>query len=101
MSKLNTKDCQFIKDNYAKLTGVEIAKFLGVSRQAINSFAFRQGLKKEIRKYNTGNNWTEAEILYLIQNWETSSVSDLMKRLNRTKWGICSKKLELKKAGRL
>jgi hypothetical protein len=58
-------------------------------------------LKKEIRKHNTGWAWTEAEILYLIQNWGGSSINDLMLKFNRTKWAICSKKLELKKSGKI
>lgn len=98
---LSEIDKKYINDNYAKLTGIEIAKFLNVTRGCINKYAMLNNLKKEIRKYNTGNEWKETEILYLIQNWEMSSVSDLMKRLNRTKWAVCSKKLELKKAGLL
>jgi len=89
----------YIINNYPTRQAKEIAKTLGCSTGGIHGFAKVHHLKKTVRIYNTGKNWTPEEVDYLIKNYRDSAVSDLMAKLGKTKWAITSKKLALKKQG--
>ena len=98
---MNAVEKEYIIANYGKIQARIIADNMKIPVGTIHTFAKRNNLKKEKRIYNTGRNWTEQDVQYLIDNWKESSVSDLMQALDRTKWSLCSKKLELKKSGRI
>ena len=101
MKKLNQAEKQYIKDNYEKIQARVIADKLGITASGVHIFAKRNFLHKSVRYYHTGRNWTDEEVYFLIKNYKDLSVSDFMARFNRSKWAICSKKLELKKKGLL
>ena len=80
---------QYLRDNYGKISLIDLAKHIGTSPGAIGVKAVRLGL--------TGaNNWTDKDIQYLKDNYGKIPKSEIAKKLKRTEMSISCKAQKMK-----
>lgn len=91
MKRIWTKDkVTFLKNNFDKLTDLQISKSLKLTESQVKDKRLRIGLKRE--RIGT---WTQDEIEFLKENFLSMSVSDAAKALNRTENAVSIKAASL------
>jgi hypothetical protein len=77
--RFTEEEINFIKENYSKMTGLEIAKKLGRSRGSVLSKTWILGLSKRGRRV-----WKDSEIEFVKENYPDKSVKQIAEILGRT-----------------
>lgn len=85
---MSENDLNFLKDNYNKLSVIEIAEKLNKSKTTIYKHIYKLGLHFDNK---VGKPWTNEEIDYLKNNYKKFTYKKLAEKLNKTEKGVNGK----------
>lgn len=84
---------EVVKEKYPIQSNSELASCLGVYPIQVKQLAIRLGLKKQIKFYK--KTWTDKQDLFLINNYQNSTASEIAKCLGKSKSSIKSRCFKL------
>lgn len=90
--ELKLKCGNFIRDNYHNMTAREIASKLGVKTNYIVMCIKDLGIRKPLPNYTE---WKDSEITFLEENHKHLKISNLLRRVNKSKGQVYDKLKEL------
>lgn len=90
------KEIEVCRNNYMKLTDLEIAKLLGVKEQRVKDIRTKYKLIKKSR-----SNWTDEQEKFIIDNRMTMNHSEIARVLGKSVHSIENRARKLMKEGKI
>lgn len=93
--RFSSEEIRFITENYQHLSVKEIASVLDRTPKAVRTKIERLNLKLSDLERNQPHKWSEFELKFITDNYQTMSDAKISEVLNISPSSICRKRLEL------